>query len=584
MTLGRTIRALLATAALLLALPAAAGAARDLYVTNGAAANSVSIFNVAAGAPADPPTAVTTPVAETSTDPRGVAMTPNGANLYVGSAGGSAIVPHAVAANGALTVGAPVAAGSSPAGITVTPGGGFLYVANSGDDTISGYAVGSGGSLTELAPSPFPTGLTPLGIASTPDGQNLYVTNGDGANVSAYDVAADGSLTELAASPYAAGTDPRGISITPDGRFLYVANNGSDDVSAYAVAADGSLTPVAGSPFGTAQGPFGSAITTDGEHLLLSAATLTGTAVSLNIGTNGALSGQTTALAGQAPRTVAVHPNGTNAYVTADTPNQLFTYTVGASGVLTPLGTPQALPNGDQQFQDAVVTPNQGPVAAFSQGTTPASVVATFNANASSDDTGVVSYRWDFGDGTTQTTSLPTVSHKYATNGTYQVTLRVTDTEGCSTTRIYTGQTVLCNGGPAAQVTKQIDTNAPPQPDNRVKKPSLTMRASQAQRRKQIKIRAKVGAGEAARIKLRGHIKQSKVRVKLKKQTVDVKGTNRRRVTLKVKSKHAVKKVRRLIRKAGAVRATVIANFKDDAGNKARLSEKTALTFKKKKR
>ena len=45
----------------------------------------------------------------------------------------------------------------------------------------------------------------------------------------------------------------------------------------------------------------------------------------------------------------------------------------------------------------------------------------------------VVSYHWDFGDGTSQTTPSATTAHTYATPNTYTVTLTVTDDAGCST-------------------------------------------------------------------------------------------------------------------------------------------------------
>ncbi len=74
--------------------------------------------------------------------------------------------------------------------------------------------------------------------------------------------------------------------------------------------------------------------------------------------------------------------------------------------------------------------PNQAPTADFSATATGTSVA--FNGSASSDaDGAIVSYAWNFGDG--QTGSGATTTHAYpAENGTYQVTLTVTDNNGAT--------------------------------------------------------------------------------------------------------------------------------------------------------
>lgn len=55
----------------------------------------------------------------------------------------------------------------------------------------------------------------------------------------------------------------------------------------------------------------------------------------------------------------------------------------------------------------------------------------TFNAGCSSDPDGtIVSYHWDFGDGTTATGVSPV--HTYAVSGGYSITLTVTDNQGYS--------------------------------------------------------------------------------------------------------------------------------------------------------
>ncbi len=59
-----------------------------------------------------------------------------------------------------------------------------------------------------------------------------------------------------------------------------------------------------------------------------------------------------------------------------------------------------------------------------------------FDASASTDNVGIVSYRWNFGDGSNATKA--TASHVYAIPGFYNVTLTVTDAAGNSATAAFT--------------------------------------------------------------------------------------------------------------------------------------------------
>lgn len=69
---------------------------------------------------------------------------------------------------------------------------------------------------------------------------------------------------------------------------------------------------------------------------------------------------------------------------------------------------------------------NQGPTAAFSAECGVLS--CTFDSSASSDDEGIVSRVWNFGDGTPTGTG-PAPTHAYVEAGTYTVTLTVTDSD-----------------------------------------------------------------------------------------------------------------------------------------------------------
>ena len=77
-----------------------------------------------------------------------------------------------------------------------------------------------------------------------------------------------------------------------------------------------------------------------------------------------------------------------------------------------------------------VTAPDAPPVAVASGSPTvaPMGTPITFDGSASSDDHGIVAYRWDFGDGLTAEDWI--VTHKYTSRGTFPVTLIVRDAMG----------------------------------------------------------------------------------------------------------------------------------------------------------
>jgi PKD repeat protein len=100
---------------------------------------------------------------------------------------------------------------------------------------------------------------------------------------------------------------------------------------------------------------------------------------------------------------------------------------------------------------------NRSPVAVFTESAETVYTGETifFNASDSYDPDGsIVSYFWDFGDGTNATGI--TVEHAYADNGTYTVTLNVTDDDGATCTTNAT-KTIL-NSSPVAVFTESAET------------------------------------------------------------------------------------------------------------------------------
>ena len=109
-----------------------------------------------------------------------------------------------------------------------------------------------------------------------------------------------------------------------------------------------------------------------------------------------------------------------------------------------------------------VTVPNLAPVAVASSniatGEAPLSV--SFVGSNSTDDTGVVSYAWDFGDGGTSTDADPT--HVFNTVGVYDVDLTVTDAEGLADTISVTITVAEGNMPPVAVASSDITTGEAP--------------------------------------------------------------------------------------------------------------------------
>jgi YVTN family beta-propeller protein len=408
--LGLACAAMLACAA-----PAAAG---GVYVTN-SADDSVSVVDGAGGG-----SIATVSVGD---EPVDVAISPDGSRAYVANRADGTVSVIDTAQN--QVVGAPIPVGSEPRGLALSPDGTRLYVTNSGDGTVSVISTASGAPIVD----PIPVGEEPDGVAVAPDGGSAFVAQ-RGGGISAIDT---GSNAVVGTIPDALG--PSRISIGPHGGRAFVTNSSASSVSAF--------NPInlnlVGAPVATGMEPAGIAVDPSGANAY-AASPADGTLTAIDTSLDSVLGVPLGGFPGATG--VAFEPRGLSAYVTDASGTALtrFDATRNVTAGSIPVGTAPTA---------AAVVPNQGPRANLfiSPVRARAKKRLTFHAAGSSDPDGsIVNYAWDFGDGGHAEGSSPTRTHRYRRPGNYQVTLVVTDDEGCSTELVFTGQTAYCNGSAAA--------------------------------------------------------------------------------------------------------------------------------------
>jgi YVTN family beta-propeller protein len=162
---------------------------------------------------------------------------PDGERLYVSDERGDAVVAIDPATGGVVET---IVAGRRPRGLALSPDGATLYVAVSGSpiggpdvdesklpppdpkaDGVAVVDVASGKVRRILA-----VGSDPETFALSPDGRILYVSNENDGAVS--QVAVDGGRQPLTTK---VGEEPEGIALSGDGKTLFVACEASDHVA-----------------------------------------------------------------------------------------------------------------------------------------------------------------------------------------------------------------------------------------------------------------------------------------------------------------------------------------------------------------
>jgi 6-phosphogluconolactonase (cycloisomerase 2 family) len=286
-----------------------------------------------------------------------VACTNQAQFAYVVNNGNNTLSQFSIDASGMLaplTV-ATAATGNSPRSVTVDPTHRYVYVTNLNDNTVSQYVIQQNGTLAPNTPATVATGQGPWALAVSPSGDFAYVVNSTDNNISQFSVSSTGALVASALAPVSTGLEPWNITLSADGKYAYVSNHGNNttpanSLSQYSIGgSDGALTPLTPSSIVTA-GNYPGGVTVDANSAYAYVANIALNSVSqYAIGADGTLSklSPATVITGTEPVYLAIDPSNQFAYVanyTVDVnPTAAGTvsqYTLGASGLLTPMAVP----------------------------------------------------------------------------------------------------------------------------------------------------------------------------------------------------------------------------------------------------
>lgn len=167
--------------------------------------------------------------------PRGIAVAPSGAQLFVANCNEDSISVIGVAATGAHSIVKTIAnVKSKPVGIAVTPDGNIILVACS--DT------GSVIALNAVSPDTSPrniiqVGASPQSVAVLPGGAYAFVTNSGDATVSMLKCWGNVKDCKLIENKIAVGKTPSSVAVSGDGGIAFVANTGSSNITVLTLAA-----------------------------------------------------------------------------------------------------------------------------------------------------------------------------------------------------------------------------------------------------------------------------------------------------------------------------------------------------------
>jgi phospholipase C len=196
----------------------AASPGNTLAYVPGIVGGNVAIFDTSA-------MALVSAITSGTTNPFGVAATPDGSQVWVTESGTNTVSVIPTGGSAPNKIASTIVVGIYPHGIAITPDGKTAYVANTGPNT------GQGGSETvsvidvasQTVTGTVNVGEAPLTVTASPDGSLIFVTCADGV----YVIRAAGGHVERVRESL---RNPHGVAISPDGQHAYITDTDHDAV------------------------------------------------------------------------------------------------------------------------------------------------------------------------------------------------------------------------------------------------------------------------------------------------------------------------------------------------------------------
>jgi len=370
-------------------------------------------------------------------NPYGVAISPDGVNVYVANYGDNSVSVISTATN---NVTATVPVGTHPHGLAVSPDGAYVYVANYGNNSVSVISTATN-TVTRTITDNLYRLSSPDRVAVAPNGAYVYVTTSYG-SVSVISTATNNVTATMGSSSQLGG-----LAVSPDGAYVYATNivyyMGSyrEYVSVISTATNNvTATVLIGTYTPTGAPSYRMVVSPDGAYVYVTIGS--GSVSVISTATNNV----TATIRGfNHPEDIAMSPNGAYVYVTNygnSSVSIISTATNTPASTITVESLPEgvaASPNGAYVYvanygNSSVSMINLIPVVNVSPSSWTMDIgqVQVFTATVSGGSGSYTGYQW-YVDGVAQNgQTSQTFSYSSSSPGSISITATATDIAGAT--------------------------------------------------------------------------------------------------------------------------------------------------------